>query len=138
MNNSIEVDKIISAEIPDEMSSPRLFVIVKQFMIHRPCRNDNLTSPCMNNDNKKCSKHFPMSFNEETNYNSTAYPAVYRRRSDGKEFIIEPLPIITNLPIIDYLCHIIPYLLLKLNCQINVEICSTVKCVKYLSFKILL
>ena len=73
INNLIEVDKIISAEIPDEMSSPRLFAIVKQIKVHGPHCNDNLTSPCTNNDNKICSKNFPMAFNEETNYNSTGY-----------------------------------------------------------------
>ena len=41
---------------------PSLFAIVKQIMIHGSCGNDNLTSPCMNNDNKICSKNFPMVF----------------------------------------------------------------------------
>ena len=63
--NSDDVDKIISAEIPDKEQYPRLYGIVKQFMIHSSCGKDNMTSPCMDRETKKCTKNFPKAFNEK-------------------------------------------------------------------------
>lgn len=79
-----QVDKLISAEIPDKNVQPRLCAIVRQFMIHGPCGDYNMNLPCMNNDKKKCSKNFPKLFNDKTNFNTSGYPT-YRRRNDGKK-----------------------------------------------------
>ena len=127
--NSDDVDKIISAEIPDKEQSPRLYGIVKQFMIHGPCGKDNMTSPCMDRETKKCTKNFPKAFNEKTDYNTTGYP-IYRRRNDGKKIVFNEKSkrYADNRFVVPYN----PYLLLKYNCHINVEVCSTVQCVKYL------
>ena len=40
IDNSIEVDKFISAGILDGISNPKLFAIVYRFMTHGPGRND--------------------------------------------------------------------------------------------------
>ena len=37
INDADQIDKFISAEIPDELQNSRLFAIVKQFMIRGPC-----------------------------------------------------------------------------------------------------
>ena len=48
-----DIEKIISAEIPDpESNDPaqkKLFELVKKYMVHGPC---DLTSPCHQNDKK--------------------------------------------------------------------------------------
>ena len=51
-----EIDKFISAEIPDPNVDQELFDIVTTNMAHGPCGTLNM-SPCM--DNGKCTKSFP-------------------------------------------------------------------------------
>ena len=82
----------------------------------------------MNEDKSKCTKNFPKQFNEETIFlNIGSYP-VYRRRNDGKEIIFSSQKIADNRFVVPYN----PYLLLKLRCHINVEVCNTIKSIKYL------
>ena len=52
------VDTINSAEILDKVRYPRLFSIVKQFMIHGPCGKQNANSPCMDSKTKIVLKIF--------------------------------------------------------------------------------
>ena len=52
-----EIDKIVSAEIPDPNVDQELFDIVTTNMVHVPCGTLNMMSPCM--DNGKCTKRFP-------------------------------------------------------------------------------
>nr|KAJ0219220.1 hypothetical protein LSAT_V11C300126650 [Lactuca sativa] len=41
------IDPIISAEIPDRIEDPELYSLVNEFMIHGPCRAENMNCPCM-------------------------------------------------------------------------------------------
>ncbi|KAK1393413.1 hypothetical protein POM88_012469 [Heracleum sosnowskyi] len=51
------VDKYVSAEIPDPLKDPDGYDAVKQFMIHGPCGREFNKSPCMKDF--KCVRHFP-------------------------------------------------------------------------------
>ena len=62
INTSEKVDELISAEIPKEDIYPHLYDVVKQFMIHGPCGEQNIGSLCMNKNTQKCSKYFPKNF----------------------------------------------------------------------------
>ena len=99
-------------------------------MIHGPCGKDNMASPCMDRETKKCTKNFTKAFNEKNDYNTTGYPIYGRRRNDGKKIVFNQKSkrYAENRYVVPYN----PHLLLKYNCHINVEVCSTVQCVKYL------
>lgn len=51
------IDKFVSAEIPDPEKDPIGYVAVKSFMIHGPCGSLNTKCACMNKF--KCTKNFP-------------------------------------------------------------------------------
>ncbi|XP_072054150.1 uncharacterized protein [Arachis hypogaea] len=76
-----DIDKIISAEIPDKKIDPEYFDAVEKHMMHGPCGVARKDSPCM--ENSKCIRHFPKKFVENTTIDDDGYP-VYRRREDGK------------------------------------------------------
>ncbi|GBN29840.1 ATP-dependent DNA helicase PIF1 [Araneus ventricosus] len=92
-------------------------------MVHGPCGIINPNAPCMKDG--ECSKQFPKAFREETEENVNGYP-VYKRRCTepvraGKHYI-------DNRWIVPYN----PWLSKKYNAHINVEVCASVKSVKYL------
>ncbi len=78
-----EIDKFISAEIPDKDAEPELYKAVSELMVHGPCGVLNNTSPCMDRSKNKCTKKFPKAFNERTTFDDNGYP-VYRRRDNGR------------------------------------------------------
>jgi hypothetical protein len=51
-----QIDRIISAEIPDKDEDTEAFAAVENFMMHGPCGEANQKSPCMMDHN--CTKHF--------------------------------------------------------------------------------
>lgn len=122
------INKHISAEIPSQATQPRLFNAVTSFMVHGPCGNLNPKSPCMIRE--KCNKNFPKSFNSSTTMNVSGYPN-YRRRKylqPGISSIVIKGKHVDNRFIVPYN----PRLLLTYNAHINVEACTSLKCVRYI------
>lgn len=129
------INKIVSAEIPDPVVNPKLHAIVTRNMIHGPCGQVNPNSPCMDTTScgKVCQKQFPREFIQHTVLANATYPH-YRRRSQqhggrthllkvqGQNFTVD------NRWIVPYS----PFLSLKYNAHINVEVVISVSCVKYL------
>ncbi|GBM29244.1 hypothetical protein AVEN_1423-1 [Araneus ventricosus] len=118
-----DIDKFVSAELPDPCTDLRLFQIVTKCMVHGPCGTININSPCMRDG--QCCKSFPKQFKDDTDENVNGYP-IYRRRAT------EPVQVgkysIYNRWVVPYN----PWLLNKFNAHINVEVCASVKSVKYL------
>ncbi|XP_011859026.1 PREDICTED: uncharacterized protein LOC105556539, partial [Vollenhovia emeryi] len=108
-----QVDKFISAEIPDPNKNENLHNIVMKHMIHGPCGDW-----CIVND--KCSKHFPKPFHSETTMDEDGYPH-YRRRNNGLLYERPGGYLVDNQYVVPY-C---PMLLLLFNSHINVEIVSS-------------
>ncbi|XP_076908678.1 uncharacterized protein LOC143565661 [Bidens hawaiensis] len=72
IHNPQDVDKFITAEIPNKDSDPDLYKLVSDHMIHGPCGDANPKCTCM--VNKKCSKSFPKMFNDDTAVDSQGFP----------------------------------------------------------------
>ncbi|KAK6026601.1 hypothetical protein OSTOST_07420 [Ostertagia ostertagi] len=118
-----EVDKSVCAEIPNREAEPELYAAVTSYMIHRKCGAVDPRSPCMQNGS--CSKRFPKQIRERTTLDVDGYPN-YRRRN------LSPTEI-NGIPYGDeWVVPTNPYLLLKYDCHINVEICGMISAVKYL------
>ena len=93
-------------------------------MIHGPCGHVNPQSPCMKDG--ICSKGFPKAYAIETRENVNGYP-MYRRRDNGISVAIRDFPA-TNQWVVPYN----PWISSKYNAHINVEVCSSIRSVKYL------
>ena len=120
-------DRIVSAEIPDEQANKHLFNMVRKHMMHGPCRSKNPKNVCMQGSfMRRCRNNYPKKWASRTTHGNNTYPT-YRRRNDGKKIIVRGQEL-DNRWVVPYN----PYLLAKFNCHINVEICSTVKAVKYI------
>ncbi|XP_062208999.1 uncharacterized protein LOC133910713 [Phragmites australis] len=120
-----QYDCIISAELPDKRNYPELYKMVVKHMMHGPCGVLNRDCPCTK-DRPSCKNHYPRSFNATTLQGKDSYP-MYRRRDDGRHAMVRKHEL-DNRWVVPYN----PYLLRLFNCHINVEVCSSIKAVKYL------
>ncbi|XP_074283181.1 uncharacterized protein LOC141607727 [Silene latifolia] len=119
-----DIDRVISAEIPDPNEHAELYNAVAEFMIHGPCGEGFPNSPCMIGN--KCGRHFPKKPNERTTVDGEGYP-IYRR-------IKESVLLEKNGETVDNEI-VVPYnaqLLLKYRAHINVEWCNQSRSIKYL------
>ena len=125
-----EVDKVISAELPHPETHKNLRRIVIERMIHGPCGVMNRKCVCCYAKGI-CEKGFPKPLSSNTVMTQNAYPE-YRRRSvaeGGHYFIHNKTDKLDNSWVVPYN----PYLLEKYDAHINVEICSSIKAIKYLN-----
>ncbi|XP_027083735.2 uncharacterized protein [Coffea arabica] len=122
--NPESYDKIVCAELPDKDRYPHLYSLVIKHMIHGPCGAMDKSCPCMRDGT--CKNRYPKNFCAQTTHGEDTYP-YYRRRDDGKSIKIHRFTL-DNRWVVPYN----PYLLALFDCHINVEICSTLKLVKYL------
>ena len=127
LNNPDDYDHIVRAEIPNQNEEPDLYNAVLRHMIHGPCGPQNRRSPCMKHGS--CKRGYPKPFSMNTFQGNDSYP-VYRRRDNQlhvQSDLNENTPV-DNSWVIPYN----PWLLTKYDCHINVEICCSIKSVKYL------
>jgi hypothetical protein len=120
-----QVDSFISAQIPDADVHPQLYEAVSNFMLHGPCNADR----CL--ENGLCKKRFPKDFCPQTRMKEDGYPE-YARPDNGRTVQkgADPaaLDVFTNR-------HVVPYspaLLVEFQCHMNLEVCASIKSVKYI------
>ncbi|KAL3646799.1 hypothetical protein CASFOL_009343 [Castilleja foliolosa] len=75
--DAADVDRYVSAEIPDPSIDPELYKIVTDLMMHGPCGLARPSSPCMRDG--RCSKSFPKTFEGSSRFDKDGY-VHYRRR----------------------------------------------------------
>ncbi|KAK1354048.1 hypothetical protein POM88_047304 [Heracleum sosnowskyi] len=79
------VDKYVSAEIPDPLKDPNGYAAVKQFMIHGPCGREFNKSPCMKDF--KCVRHFPKKYCPRTFFDESGFPVYMRRKTPYNDMV---------------------------------------------------
>ncbi|XP_071700026.1 uncharacterized protein [Rutidosis leptorrhynchoides] len=139
LSNSFEprdVDRYISAELPEPMKDPKGFKVVSEMMIHGPCGLVNKNAPCMQdveispsgvfNKDNVCLKKFPKMYNETTYFDKEGF-VHYRRRNTG-------ISVDKGICRLDN-GYVVPYnrtLCLRFHAHINVEWCGWTMLIKYL------
>jgi hypothetical protein len=117
------IDRVVCAEIPDQNKNPGLYDIVIRCMMHGPCGVDRVGAPCM--EEGKCNKNFPKDYQSQTVIHFDGYP-LYRRRVGASSLVRGAQ--MDNRFVVPYN----PYLLMKYDAHINVEVCTSVRAVKYI------
>ncbi|ONI14293.1 hypothetical protein PRUPE_4G273400 [Prunus persica] len=121
LNNPDDYDQIVKAEIPNEHEEPHLHNVVLKHMIHGSCGIQNPKSPCMKNG--RCKRNYPKSFAAST---------IQRNKSRGNCMPV-PLDRRGNITVDNsWVFPYNPWLLLRYDCHIDVEICASIKSIKYL------
>ena len=118
-----DVDRLVSAEIPDPHLQPEFHDTVKRHMMHGPC--GDLDPHCVCMENGECKKHFPKPLQQQTEFSVNGYP-LYRRRGQHRAQLRRHT--VNDSWVVPYN----PHLLMKFNCHMNVEVCTTVRSVKYI------
>ncbi|KAL0453879.1 UNVERIFIED_CONTAM: hypothetical protein Slati_1366000 [Sesamum latifolium] len=122
--NAANIDKIISAELPDKEKDPVGYEAVVQFMIHGPCGSAYKNCACM--ENGKCSKHYPKNCQLETTLTEDGF-SVYRRR-DSKRTAMKNGIEVDNRWVVPHNIDLI----VKYQAHINIEWCNQGRSIKYL------
>ena len=100
--------------------------LVEALMTHGPCGNLNPSCPCMQNG--MCTKNYPKQFQENTTWCEGGYPHYRRREFQDGHKIVHTDGVRDNRWVVPHN----PRLLNKFKCHLNVEICTSIKAVKYL------
>ena len=124
ISSGSDVDKYISAELPDPVVNPGLHAIVTNCMFHGPCGLLNPAAPCMQNG--KCTRNFPKPFAAATIIDKDGY--VHYKRDPSMSFTLDSGIEIHNGYIVPYN----PRLSSRFNAHINVEYCGWNMLIKYL------
>ena len=107
-------------------------------MLHRPCGDINPDAPCCNNKYNKCEHGFPKDYMPYSSFDDEDGSPSYRRRTPengGGSYSVN-LTVMKRKLNYEYTSKdVVPHnlwLLRKFKCHINVEICSSLKVIKYL------
>lgn len=134
------IDRFTSAKIPTEedVIGQQLRSIIQNTMVHTQCAGGNGHALCMKVlnpvDVTTCHKGYSPNFQAETIIPENGYPLYWRRNTGRSFFILIRGTAATVTAVIDN-CRVVPYspyLSLRYNAHINVEVCGSVQAVKYI------
>lgn len=120
-----QVDRIVSREIPCKNISPYLHTIIVKHNMHGPCENLNPKNVSMLTNNC-CKNKYPKNYCNITTFGDNSY-SLYKCSNNDISIKVRG-QVLDNRWVISYN----PYLSVKFDCHINVEVCSFIKTVKYL------
>lgn len=133
------INRTVWAELPDEELDPTgsLTELVKTYMLHGPCGNIDPECVCMKDKNdgrgRRCKAGYPKHFQEETSIQEDGYPLYRRRNGTGPRCQLMKKVRGTDVSMDNrWVVPYSPYLLQKYQAHINVEVCSSVKAIKYI------
>lgn len=116
-----QINTLVTAHLPDLETEPLLHQLVEKFMLHGPCRAG---SPCWVDG--RCRSRYPKPFIDKTSISDALFPNYFR--PNNGQVIKKPSCIYSNQ-------HVVPYnkyLLLLMECHLNVEIPVGTKPIRYL------
>lgn len=125
-----DVDTLVSAELPDPVTQPALHAAVCKHMRHGLCGAANPQCPCTDPNTKMCTRNYAREWQETTLFNLGGYPLYRRRRIQHGEVAVRT----TGAPYEQTSRWTVPYnayLFLRYDCHLNVEVCTSIKAVKY-------
>ena len=133
-----EIEKYASAEIPDRNIQPGAWTKVTNYMLHRPCGNVNPEAPCCKKKNGQCKHNFPKQYSNIFSFSQHDGSPIYRRRMPENGGGSSKVRLRLSNRWIEYEYtskDVVPHnvwLLDRFDCHINVEVCSSLKVIKYL------
>lgn len=74
-----KIDQIISAEIPNKVTDPKLFDTITKSMMHGPCGNINPNSPCMENGKWKMQEKISKTIDSRNTYIRRWIPVLQKK-----------------------------------------------------------
>lgn len=139
-DQSGQMDSWVWAQLPDEsIANGALRAKVLKFVVHKPCGTHDPNAPCMQTDRagniKRCNKFYPQPFRTSAGVNENTGRAEYRRtNNDDHPTIRQKVDgVWQDVPIgNEWIVPYNPYLLLKYDCHICVDVVTAASCVKYL------
>ncbi|GJT61527.1 DNA helicase, partial [Tanacetum coccineum] len=96
-----DVDKYISAELPDPVHDPDGYKVISEFKIHGPCGLVNMKAACMK-DGTKCNRNFQKPYSDKTYIDEDGF-VHYQRRETGIEIVRQNVRL--NNRILDFPIH---------------------------------
>ncbi|GJS19493.1 DNA helicase [Tanacetum coccineum] len=120
-----DVDKYISAELPDPTQDPDGYRIILELMTHGPCGYANKNASCMK-DGNKCNRNFPKPYCNATYIDKDGF-VHYRRRDTNIDIERQEVRLDNS--------YVVPFnraLCMRFYAHINVEYCGWTMLIKYL------
>ena len=133
------IDQVVSAELPNPALDPSgvLCSVIRSNMVHGPCGTGYGSAACMQSKSvglpKSCVKHFPKPWQNETVVQENGYPLYRRKKEEGD--VDGPMRVSNSgafLPDNRWVVPYNPYLSWRYKAHINVEVCASIKAVKYI------